>query len=120
MIIPANGKFQKLMDYRYYRIPDPEPYDAKYLRSRRVRLINGLKSHISKTKFTGDPPTLVLDFLDRYREGCIGIDLSEIEAHQYLGEFLEGAAKVLYNLITLADRSGSSVVGWCTKVNWLL
>ena len=120
VLVPANGKFSRLMDYRYYRIPDPEPYDGKYLRSRRVRNISALKSHMSDTKFSGDPPTLVFDFLDRYRDGCIGIDLSEIEAHQYIGDFLDGAAKELYNLITVADRSDTSVVGWCTKVNWLL
>ena len=120
VLVPANGKLSRLMDYRYYRIPDPEPYDGKYLRSRRVRSISALKSHMSDTKFSGNPPTLVFDFLDRYRDVCIGIDLSEIEAHQYLGDFLSGAAKELYNLITVADRSDTSVVGWCTKVNWLL
>ena len=83
------------MDYRYYRIPDLEPYYAKYLISCRIRLISGLKSHMSETKFTGDPPTLVFDFVNRYREGCIGINLSEFEAHQYLRELLNGAAKQL-------------------------
>ena len=120
ILIPANGKFASLMDYRYYRIPDPDDYNGRYLRSRGVRNIGTLESHMSETRFSGHPPTLVFDFLDRYRDECIGIDLSEIEAHLYLGDFLDGAAKQLYNLITVADRFDTSVVGWCTKVNWLL
>ena len=62
----------------------------------------------------------MFDFLDRYRDGCTGINLSEIDAHLYLGDFLDGAAKELCNLIMLGDRSDTSVVGWCTKMNWLL
>ena len=89
VLVPANGKFRRLMDYLYYRIPDPEDYDGKYLRSRRARNINEMRSHMSNTKFTGHPSTLVVDFLDRYRDGCIGVDPSEIEAHRYLGDFLE-------------------------------
>ena len=101
-------------------MPDAEYYDGKYLRSRRARNINAMRSHVSNTKSAGHPYTLVFDFLDRYRSDCIGIYLSEFEAHQYLADFLDGAAKELYNLITVADRSDESVLGWCTKVNWLL
>ena len=83
------------MDYRYYCIPDPDPYDAKYLRRRRARNISALKSHMSDTKFSEYPPMLIFDFLDRYHDGCIRIDLSGMEAHQYIGEFLGDAAKEL-------------------------
>ena len=44
VIVPSNGKFRKLMDYRYYRIPDLKPYGPKYLRARRVRCISTLRS----------------------------------------------------------------------------
>ena len=87
VLVPANGKFRRLMDYRYYRIPDPEYYDGKYRRSRRVRNINAMKSHMFNNKFTGRPSTLIFDPLDRYRDGCIGIDLSEIEAISTLETF---------------------------------
>ena len=120
VLVAANGKLSRLIDYRYYRIPDPEDYHRKYLRSRRVRKICAFKSHRSGTIFSGHPPTLVFDFLDRYRDGRISIDLGENGAHLYLGDFLDGAAKQLYNLITIADCSDISVVGWCTKVSWLL
>ena len=65
------------------------------LRSRRVRNIAAFKPHMPYRKFSGDPPTPVIDFLDRYREGYIGIELREIDARQYLGDFLDGSAKEL-------------------------
>ena len=69
-----NSKFCCLMDCRYYRVPDPEPYDGKYLRSCRVRNSVTLKLHMSDKILSRDPPALVFDFLDRYRDECIGID----------------------------------------------
>ena len=59
----------------------------------------------------GRSSTLKLSILDRYRERRIGIDLTEIEAHQYLGELLEGTVKELCNLITAVDRCDTSLVG---------
>ena len=120
MLEPANEKPNTLMDYQYECISDPDPYDETYLSSGRVQSISALKTHMLETNFSGYPTMLVFDSLERYWDGCNSVDLSEIEAHQCLGDFFHGATKEIYNLINVADRFTKSMVDWCTEVDSLL
>ncbi len=56
------------MNYRYCRLPTPRSYDAVRQTHKLSKTLSALSRHLHQKKFDGSEPTMIFDFLDRYRE----------------------------------------------------
>ncbi len=94
------------MNYRYYRLPTPRSYDPVRQTHKLSKTLSALSKHLHRKKFDGSEPTMIFDFLDRYREACARLEVSEEEAFLLLlTDCLEGRAKALYDSVSRSNRS---------------
>eukprot|EP00171_Calliarthron_tuberculosum_P007666 IDg7666t1 len=69
---PNDADLRRLMNYRYYRIPEPPNCNVLCHSTNYLRTLNAVKIYMSGCQFGALEPTLVYEFLDRFYFGCLG------------------------------------------------
>ncbi len=117
-IKPSNSIFDRLMNYRYYRLKD-----ARSKRS--LTAIQFIKKLIKsmditfKAKFDGTKPILVLDFLSRFVEEADMLNMNEGQAYLILPHYLSGSADTQFRAMRSGARSGG-ISCWPELVQYFL
>ncbi len=89
---PANTKFERLLNYRYYRIRLRAVLDVKDKISTIRKNTAYLRYHV-KFFFSGEDPILVLEFLATMVEQFDNLLMSEVGAYATLHNFPKGTAR---------------------------
>ncbi len=81
------------MSYRYYRLPTPRSYDPVRQTHKLSKTLSAPSKHLHQKKFDGSEPTMIFDFLGRYREACARLEVSEEEALLLLTDCVEAVRR---------------------------
>ena len=107
------------MNYRYYRLADirqtRSAFETKILRDQ----AKTFQSTFDNTKFSGDDPILVFDFLMKFVEEADTLNVSEDHAFVIIPKVLKGRAERWLRSIRNGSRSGG-VTCWPYVVNSML
>ena len=107
------------MNYRYYRLSDirqtRSALETKLLRDQ----AKTFQSTFDTTKFSGEDPILVFDFLMKFVEEADTLNVSETHAFIILPKVLKGRAERWLRSIRHGSRSGD-VTCWPEAVNSML
>ncbi len=118
-IRPADPDFDRLLNYRYYRLIRREQRrDANTMLEASKRL-KALTLALGDCKFNGQDPVQVLGFLTRLTEEADLNGMSESQIYAILPRFLSGSAEIQFR----ASRSNSHMGGvkcWAEAVQYLL
>ena len=118
-IRPADPLFDRLMNYRYYRLLRCDHHrDTQTMLDANTR-IKSLMISLGDFKFSGQDPILIFDFLTRITEEADINQMTEAQAFVALPRFLSGFAEVQFR----STRSGSCTGGvrcWPEAVQYLL
>ena len=119
IIKPSDPVFDRLMNYRYYRLADTRQVrsaeDTKRLRDQ----AKTFQSTFDTTKFSGEDPIMVFDFLMKFVEEADTLNVSEAHAFIILPKVLKGRAERWLRSVRNGSRSGG-VTCWPEAVNSLL
>lgn len=119
VIKPSDPAFDRLMNYRYYRLYDTTMIrnadDSKKLREQ----IKTFQAAFEGTKFSAEDPIMVFDFLTRFVEEADTLGVSEAHAFLILPKLLIGRAERHLRSIRNGARSGG-VKCWPEVVNHFL
>ena len=118
-IKPADPIFDRLMNYRYYRLMDTNQIryaeESKKLRDQ----VKTFQATFASTEFSAQDPIMVFDFLTRFVEEADTLGVSEAHAFLILPKVLKGRAESHLRSIRNGARSGG-VTCWPEAVNHLL
>lgn len=117
---PSDPTFDRLMDYRYYRLSKRRATrnaDAMIDGQRRSKALQ--RCLVSESKFSGQDPILLFAFLTRFTEEADLNGLTEAQALVALPRFLEGSASLDFQTAQSSGRTGG-VNSWPEAVSFLL
>jgi len=119
VIKPADPIYDRLLNYRYYRLSDTRQtrsaMETKLLREQ----TKSFQTSFDKTKFNGEDPVMVFDFLMKFVEEADTLHVSEAHAFLILPKVLSGRADRQLRSVRNGSRSGG-VTCWPEAVNYLL
>ena len=118
-IRPSDVLFDRLMNYRYYRLMKrSHRRDANVMLDANKRM-NSLSMTLGEHKFSGQDPVLVFDFLTRFTEEADLNRMSEAQAFISLPRYLTGNAEYQYRATRYGSRSGG-VTCWPEAIQYFL
>jgi hypothetical protein len=110
-------EFRVLLSYRHYRLQERSQAGDAATNGKMSSQIRRMGYHVA-SKFNGEQPIQVLDFLKVFREAADVNELTEASAAVILPYFLEGTAKV--GLTTKMKRLPEGMPKYPAAVHWLL
>ena len=116
---PSNKLYDRLMSYRYYRLIKTKHTRTHESTFRLHKLIRNLELSFKDSKFSGEDPILIFDFLSRFVEEADTLTMSEAQAFMALPQFLTGTARMQYRAARSGSRSGG-LACWPEAVQYLL
>ena len=119
VISPLNRKFQRLTDYRYYRLRRTSEIDPRDVVDKARRNTNYM-SHKMPYVFSGKDPICVLMFLSAFVSKADGLRFTEGEAYIVLPNFLRGRALDHLTACQNSEDATYGVYNWPSAVNCLL
>ena len=118
-IKPSDVLFDRLMNYRYYRLKRTKgSRSSKHILEVRKHL-KSLDITLKEYKFNGQDPILVFDFLSRFVEQADTLRMTEMQAFVALPHYLSGTAENQFRAIRNGARSGG-VTCWSEAVQYFL
>ncbi len=118
-IKPADPAFDKVMNYRYYRLKRVKNARSASNTVEVRRHLKALELTLKSEKFSGKDPILVLNFLARFVEEADTIRMTEAQAFIALPHFLTGQAENEFRSSRNSANSGG-VSCWPEAVQYLL
>ena len=119
VIKPADPIYDRLLNYRYYRLADSRQtrsaMETKFLREQ----TKSFQTSFDKTKFNGEDPVMIFDFLMKFVEEADTLRVSEAHAFLILPKVITGRADRQLRSVRNGSRSGG-VTCWPEAVNYLL
>ncbi len=120
VIQPSDPIYDRLMNYRYYRLADTRE-------SRSTDTMKKVREHIrslsttfdDKDKFSGSDPILVLEFLTKFVEEADTLCITEAQAFIILPKLMVDPAQKQFRSVKSGARSGG-VTCWPEAVQHLL
>jgi len=93
---PSNRKYQRLMSYRYYRLRKTKQTRDHARTTQLHKLLKNLDLSFRESKFSGQDPILIFDFLTRMVEECDTLGMSEAQSFMALPHFLSDNARTQF------------------------
>ena len=117
-IRPADPLFDRLMNYRYYRLLNRRKNRGDSLFDLR-KYIKALDITLQDYKFDGSDPIMVFDFLTRFVEEADTLNMTEAQAFIVISHYLKGEASNQFRANKNGARSGG-VSNWPGTINHFL
>ena len=116
---PSNKKYQRLMSYRYYRLRKTT-HTRDHARTTQLhKLLKNLDLSFRESKFSGQDPILIFNFLTRMVEECDTLGMSEAQAFMALPHLLSDNARTQFRAMQSGSRT-SGVTCWPEGVQYIL
>ena len=118
-IKPSNSSFDRLMNYRYYRLKDGRSKRSHATSQATRHFIKSMDLTFKEHRFDGSDPILVFDFLTRFVEEADILTLNEGQAFLILPHYLSGSASTQFRAMRNGARSGG-ITRWPELVQYFL
>ena len=118
VIRPGDPMFDRLMNYRYYRLQTRRK-DMKESLLYLHRYQKSLDTAMKDCKFDGSDPIMILEFLTRYVEETDKLGMTEAQAFALVPNYLSGEAKKQVRSNTNSSSTGG-ISCWVQFVDHML